>query len=337
MTLGEMVAQVSDWLKEPVREGVATAAINDAISDLWEAEIQVAIANFMGGPTTVSLAQGVERADIVLITDPAITLAMTTVAGGALPNHSVKAAFTYVTESGAETLMSPSTTQAVLANNLAKVTGPVPVSLAAGWNLYCDDGSNRWGKQNDAPLDFQDAEGNAILWTEPVDGIKLAPGRQSPPTANITAESIAYITHMEVQLPDTTWKAYNQADIDSALMRGLAGSIAAGSAYQFYAFDLINNTRLEIRPKTGTAISPRMFFISRPPRSKVSTTVLPFKSPGEEAYIRYRALALIKRTNEEYPGADSWDAQANEKKQSILLALTQTNSKRNRTITPYLP
>lgn len=337
-TYGDLVTELRDWLKEPSRDSVLFNAINDAVSDLWEAEIRVTIQNFMGGPVNLSLAQGTERAPIVLIADPTAFPGVAQTSGHGPGDRTLSFRYTYVTDSGAETLPSPaSTNQTFSAASLATVTSPAAVDHARGWNLYAlkfGTPNVLWVLQNQDPLPFQDVVNEGYVWTEPGTGIAMPPGK-SLPTENTTGNSIAYIDQLQLQLPDQTWKSYNQTELDTLLMRQLMSSVASASPYQTYAFDFVNNSRIEIRPATGAAINPRFFFISRPPKTKSPKTPIPFPSAGEEAFVRYRAISLVELSNQEFTSAAGWEARAMEKKQSILLALNQQNRKRDNTIRPY--
>jgi hypothetical protein len=335
-TYGDMFGEVTSWLKEPASQPLLFTAVNDACSDLWEAEIQVILSNFMGGPVTLTIGQGVERAPIVLIPDPVAGPAVAEIAGGPLPAQNGYWAFTLVTDGGSETNLSPIVNNGILANNLAQVSSPAAVANAVGWNLYAGLGpAGLLILQNQDPLPFADNAGNAYNWTEPLTGLAVPPG-PAPPTANTTADSVAYITHLEQQLPDTSWRPWDQSNIDSTMMRRLARTIASATPYQYYAYDFVNNSRIEIRPATGGAVNPRYFFIQRPPKARIQTATIPFPSAGEEAYVRYRSLQLLLLGDHEYSAAEAWGSQAGQKLGGILLALNKQNSKRNTTIKPFL-
>jgi hypothetical protein len=342
-TYGDMFGAVTRWLKEPATDDLLFDAINDACSDLWEAEIQVILSNFIGGPVTVQIGQGVERAPIVLIPDPVAPPTLNAVPGGALAARNYDYGFTWVTDSGSETNLSPLVSSVAIGNNqLAAAFTPTlaPPSYAVGWNIYMSLHANgRLALQNQDPLPLADVQNTLYEWIEPQTGIVQFgdPGNPpAPPTANTTADSIAYITHLEQQLPDTTWRPYDQSNIDSVMMRRLARTIASATPYQYYAYDFVNNSRIEIRPATGGAINPRYFFIQRPPKARIKTATIPFPSAGEEAFVRYRSLSLLLLADHEYSAAEHWESEAGKKLSGILLAANKQNSKRNTTIKPFL-
>lgn len=335
-TYGDMFGSITRWLKEPASQPLLFDAVNDACSDLWESEIQVIMSNFIGGPVTLNIAQGTERAPIVLIPDPVANPVIGSVVGGALALRSQYFGYTLVTDGGAETNLSPIVNQNTAANSLATSSSPAAVNNAVGWNLYVGLGAQGLMiQQNQDPLPFGDNAGNPYVWTEPLVGISVPPG-QTPPTANGTADSVAYISHLEQQLPDTSWRPYDQSDIDSTMMRRLARTIASATPYQYYAYDFVNNSRIEIRPATGGAINPRYFFVQRPPRARLQTSTIPFPSAGEEAFVRYRSLSLLLLGDHEYSAREAWNSEAEMKRASILLALNKGNRKRNATIKPFL-
>jgi hypothetical protein len=66
-----MAGELGQWLHERVSAPLALAAINDAVESLWMELMQVNLSNFMGGPTSVSVAAASERVEIVSIPTPA--------------------------------------------------------------------------------------------------------------------------------------------------------------------------------------------------------------------------------------------------------------------------
>lgn len=330
MNLAEMRARIADWLDEDVSDSKVNDAINDAIESLWQSIILVQLSQFMGGPTTASFAASSERAQVISVADPTVAPTLGQVAGGALAGGNVFVAFTLVTESGSETLISPTAQLVLLANNLLQVTSPAYDSGALGYNVYVGASAARLGLQNAAPIPFGTA------WTEPEDGYVEVPDAPGPPTENTTSDNIFYIRHMEVRTPDSSYKAWNQADIDSLMFRRAAAAIATDSPYQNYYFDFINGRTIELRPAAGGAVVPRYFFINRPRRLRFDNAQIPFNNMPHELFVRCFAISLIKLSLEEFASSTAWSQQADKAKADVIRAVDQMNKGKDMTITPYL-
>src|SRR4051812_17723576 len=115
MTFGELKASVEDWMKESVEDSLNSDACNDAVESLAMSVIQFRLGQFMGGsanqqnPVNLSIASGIERLQITTVADPTVALVVGNQAGGGLPGAGLVFAYSYVTESGSETTIGPTT------------------------------------------------------------------------------------------------------------------------------------------------------------------------------------------------------------------------------------
>src|SRR2546423_842101 len=262
-TLKSLRTEVIDWLRGDLDSDddipVINSAINDAIERAWIGMMQVQLARFVGAdsPVTFTLPSGAERVQLVSIADPLVGPVLAQVVAGALPARTINGAFTYVTESGAETLPSPTIAFLTTVNNLLTAALPANANIinAIGWNFYASvQPDANLALQNQQPIPFN------VTWQEPLTGVvDYAAAQQTVPLKNGTADNISWILHMEVRTSDTLLRSWNQSDIDSMLYRKFARTLSSASEYQAYARDLINGNRLEFRPQTGAAFTPRYF------------------------------------------------------------------------------
>lgn len=355
-TLGSIRAEILGWLRGDYALGtdqpLVNAAISDAIEDIWNAMMPVALARFFGldSPVTFTLPSGAERVQLVTIADPLVAPVVAGVAGGNLGARTYLVAFTYVTESGSETLPSPTTAFAIGANNLAQITAPAAVASAIGWNAYVSVTNNAalLGLQNQGPLPF------GVAFTETPVGFVDYPGAQQQPGAaqsasqatpaaqgvpseNTTSDNISWITHLEVRTSDTLLRSWNQYDIDSELFRRYGRELSSASEYQTYVWDVINGNRLEIRPSAGMQFTPRYFYIAKPRRLRYDQATIPYTNiSGVHEFIVNRAIARLKLGVEEYAASQAWGGEAAQTKAGIIQALTQELWSKNMRITPHL-
>lgn len=327
-TFGELKAEVLDWLDETVPESRTRNAINDAIESLWETLIRAAIGLFVGGPTSLSVAAAAERTTVTSVTDPTTAPTLSDVAVGNLAEHAIVVAYTLVTESGTETLISSTSSRTVPINNICSVASPSFVESAVGWNCYMGSPTGRLAKQNEVPILF----GNAFQ--EPVTGFVNEPENPSPPTENTTGDDIFYIRHLEVSLTSGGYKKWDGADIDSLLMQRAARGIASQSQYQSYYWDLINQRQLEMRPAAGQAMTPRYFYIKRPRRIRFDSAPLPFLTVPSTAFLRYHALSVLFLSIHEYEASTAWSEKAERERARCELAVLAMNRPKNQYITP---
>lgn len=329
----EILLELRGDLQTDADVPLLNAKINNALEAVWMAMMKVALARFFGSdsPVTFSIAAGAQRTQLVSIADPTIVLAAANVAGGGLPARAYQLFYTFVTESGSETNPSPILVFNATLNNLAQITPPAePTNGAFGWNLYA--GQENPALQNQQPLPF------GVNFTEPVIGFQDYPKfQQLPPSSNQTADNLSYITHLEITLPDTTLKAWNQEDIDSLAMRGLAGTMASASPYQTYAWDLINGRTIEVRPQTGSAFTPRYFYVAKPRRLRYDQAEIPYSSiSGVHEFLTNKAIGDLKLVLDEYISAQAYVGAASSIKGEILTSLAQENWAKNTRVTPFL-
>lgn len=307
-------------------------AINNGIERFWTQAMKVQVSRFVGSdsPVSFTIASGSERVRIVAIANPAVQIGAGIVVSGALVDRTYNIGFTYITESGSETLQSPQRIWHANAGELVTVIAPAPVTGALGWNLY--SGQVNQALQNQNPLPFD------VTLQEPATGYRDYPEfQQVPPTVNRTADNIAYIQHLEMVQSDGTKRAWDQYEIDSSVMRALASTFPVASEYATYAWDLIDGNVVELRPAAGMTMNPRFWYVKKPRRLRYDQADLPYASiTGLHEYLTNFAIGACKLSMEEYGAARSWDARAAESLMGILLALNTENLNKNRNITPYL-
>lgn len=355
-TLGSLRAEILLWMRGDLATvddlPIVNAAINDATDDIWMTMMRVQLARFFGldSPVSFTLAQGAERVQLVLIADPSVAPTVGSFAGGSLGSRTYLVGYTYVTESGAETQLSPTTSQAIGANNLAQVTAPTQVAQAFGWNCYVSV-SNTPGLmalQNQQPLPFgQLFQEPPAGWSDYPADQQLPPQAQTastatpalspPPSENSTADNISYITHLEVRTSDTLLRSWNQYAVDSEIFRRYARTLSSASEYQTYVWDLINGNRLEVRPSTGLAFSPRYFYVAKPRRLRYDQAEIPYQNiSGVHEFLVNAAVGRLKLALDEYTAAPLWDAKADKVRQNIEKALTQESWGKDARVQPHL-
>lgn len=330
-TLGSLKAMITRYHKENENEDLLTDAANDAVEALWRNVLLVALGQFMSGPVTnLTIAAGSERQTIVSIPDP--TVALTT---GFINNTSpiprvIDIAYTLVTESGSETLLSPVASFNVLAGSGIQSGQPAFAAGALGWNMYACLHDGRMARQNAEPIPFSQS------YFEPADtGITDAPDAPSPPTTNGTADNIFYIRVMQVQNSDGTWTTWQAGEIDGLLMARATRSIASASSYQGYAYDIFNGSTVEIRPAAGQTLNPRFFYVVKPRRMLFNNALLPFSNFSYIEYLKMYADAALDLSNHEYTGYGIKSKKAAGILQEVLQGLNTQATTKQKTITPY--
>jgi len=329
-----MAAEVVDWLRgSKASEAQVNSAINDAIDTEFKSLIRASLSILMGGPTDLTISAAAERTTLITIANPTSGpgISETDADDPTLAVHSVRAAYTYATESGTETLPSPETDYTTSGlGKVAVITHPQTVTGAIGWNLYASGSpTGTLVKQNDEPFALNTS------YTEPDGGFTFEPNDPEPPSENTTGDNIFYIRHMEVQTTNGVLKAWNNADIDSDFMRRQGLTIAGTSEYQSYAYDLINQRQLEIRPTMGATLRACYFFIVKPRRLAFSNSPLPFPTVPDTKFIRCQALSDIFLALREYKASESWQKKADTELASCVLAITAMNRPKNQRVTPF--
>ena len=135
-------------------------------------------------------------------------------------------------------------------------------------------------------------------------------------------------------MPDGGLKSYTQTDVHSLLMRRMAGALASTSQYQPYAFDLINQRQVEIRPAPKTQLDARIFYVKRPRRLKFTNAQLPFLSFPSMAFLRDFSLAKLSLSIREFETARGWNASAEMERARIENTMVQMSAPKVDFITP---
>lgn len=334
-TMGSLAAEVTRWLRgdfldddgqQQIRD-----SINNAIESIWTSMMQVQLSKVMGpGPVNFTLAANTERLQLVSITDPTVAPTVGIATAGTLPGRAYTIGYTYVTESGTETLISTLAQLTLVSGQLATVTAPVNNGKAYGWNLYV--GQLAMALQNQNPLPF------GITVTEALGGFQDFPdSQQQPPDTNTTADDISYINHLEVNTDNNLKVAWNQSDIDSAFMRRAARTLPVASIYQKHIWDLINGTTLEIRPYTGIQFDARYFYVKKPRRIIFDTVETPSQNVvGMHEFLVAYTMEYCKMGLEEGGATTRWSAKAKQVREDIKLALNQEGWAKNTRVAPFM-
>src|SRR5262245_6146240 len=328
-TLGTLKAEIEDWLDEDLPESRVTSAVNDAIESLWTSLMRISVSTFISGPVDVTFNSASNL--LITVRDPTTATVVSDVPSSdpGKAAHTVRVGYTYVTDSGSETLLSPITSWSVATGQLASVHYPAQIAGILGWNLYASDiAGGLLILQNPQPLGWDN------YFTEPESGYNHDPNGPYPPTENTTADDICYIQHLEVQLPDTGFRAYEQADIASLMMRRFAGALATSSVYQNYAYDFINQRQVEIRPSPVTPINSDLFYVKRPRRLAFDKAPLPFLAFPSIAFLRDFALAKLALSIREFDSAKGWGQSAEMERHRLEIAFTQLRSPKHNYISP---
>lgn len=340
-TLGTLRAEVINWMRgdydDPSDVPTVNSAISDAIESIWMSLIRAKLNRFIGSdsPVSFSLAANTERVLLVAIADPLVGPVLGQQAGGAFGARQINGAYTYVTESGSETEPSPTIQLNVNPNNLvtAQLPNQANVAQALGWNFYASVApDNVLALQNQTPLLV------AEQFQEDPTGIDdYSVAQQTVPIANTTADNISWIKHMEIRTSDTLLRAWNQSDIDSMLFRQFARTLSSASEYQAYAWDLINGRQLEFRPMTGSAFTPRYFYIAKPRRLRYDPAEIPYlEITGVRECVVAKSVSKLKLGVDEYLAKQGWDQVAGEAEMKALGALTTEDWSRDVRIAPHL-
>jgi hypothetical protein len=326
---------------------IVNAAINDATESIWIAMMQVQLAKFFGAdsPVTFQLPQGTERITIVSIQDPTVAPVVNQVAGGALADGAIfSVGYTLVTESGSETNISPLTvTAARNPNNLFQVVSPAQPAegdaglqpniygTAFGYNVYAGP-AGALALQNQQPIPF------SVNYTEPVTEWQPYPiNEQTPPISNTTADNLSWIQHLEIRNSDTLLRAWNQVDIDSEVMRRMARTLSTASEYQQYVWELTGNGVLEFRPMTGSAFSPRYWYVAKPRRLRYDQAAVPYVNiTGVHKFLKCQAKADLYLGANEFLNSQGWDGKADKEMAKIQSALMQELWNKNSRVVPFL-
>lgn len=324
-----------DFSGSPDEDIIVNAAINDAIETIWIAMMQCNLAKFFGvdSPVSFNLPANTERVRIVSIADPVVVPVVNQVAGGVLNDAAVfSVGYTLVTESGSETNISPLiVTAARNANNLFQMVSPGNPGTAFGYNVYAGP-AGQLALQNQQPVPL------GTNYTEPVTEWQGYPTfEQTPPLTNTTADNLSWIEHMEIRTSDNLLRAWNQADIDSIAMRQMAATLPTASEYQSYVWELTGNGVLEFRPMTGSAFTPRYWYVSKPRRLRYDQAQVPYVSiVGVHKFIKAQAKSDLYLGVNEFMNGQGWEQKADKEKMAIQMALMMESWNKTTRVVPYL-
>lgn len=331
-TLYDARAMVTRWLfGETVDPDLKDDCVNDAIESLWQSLILASLENFVGGPVSLPVASGDERLEIDSIANPTVAPTISQTTSGALAQHTVYSCYTLATESGSETLPSPTDTTVVVINKIATMASPSFVAGAFGYNCYMGTASDRMGKVNTDPVAFGTSQ------SEPVTGAVLVPSAPGVPTVNTTCDDLFYIRRLESPgaIPGT-YRRWESGDLDSLLMSRAAESLAINSPYQTYAWDLINGNQVEIRPRAAGAVDARYFYIKKPRRLAFDGSPMPFRNLPATEFIRTFALARLFSGLREWKSVEGWNEQAEAARAVCVKAVQAQNIPRNQRVVPFM-
>lgn len=333
-TLAGIKVEIEDALvHETIKDRAFLPLAADAIEHLFMQIMRLQVSLFLSGPVNLTLAAASERQTLTSVADPvAGPVVANSGAASVLPALvGMSFTFTLATDSGSETLESPATAFNRPLNGQSKLTSPAFVAGAIGYNVYAGSVAGRRTLQNSEPIPFgQD-------WVEDIQkGVTDAPNSPLPPTDNTTADDLFYIRHLEVPTSNGGYKAWDQADIDSALMRSYSRLTASTSEYQSYAFDIINGRTVEVRPALGSALTPRYFYIKKPRRPRFLTAPFPFPTMPAQAWFKYHIAEIYSAGIGELKQAAYFEKKATEELSALLQSVIQQSHAKDLTIQPHM-
>src|SRR5262245_42431554 len=132
-TFGTLKAEIEDWLDEDLPESRTTFAVNDAIESLWTSLMRISVSIFISGSVDVTFNSASNL--LITVRDPTTSLTVSDVpsSDSGKAAHTVRVGYTYVTESGSETLLSPITSHTTAVGQLASVHYPAQIAGVLGW------------------------------------------------------------------------------------------------------------------------------------------------------------------------------------------------------------
>lgn len=333
-TLGAMAARVSRWARERVDPDILNDAINDATESLWMTAQLATLSKFARGVVTQSMVTGQTALNLISVSDPTIPLVTGAVAGGALPARQEIYTYTFVTDSGTETLPAPASVVNCAANTLTTLTPPVPNDPTqsrdcVGWNVYGGPGADPI-LLSPTPLPFD------RTWTEPAAGLIPSPNGILPPGENRTGDNIFAISRIDVMNQNNTLTNWLQADVSSNFFTDFQKTVPFASTYQPQVYDLIGSTKIEVRPAIGQNVQLNMFYILRPRRMKYLISRIPLTSFPSQRYIFCRSLSDVLDSLYEDEAADRWAGKAKEELAAITLSILSESWFKNNTVQQYI-
>lgn len=328
-TLGEMSARVVRWARERVDTDMVNDAINDAIQSLWKSASLATLSRFISTAVNLTIPSEATFVPVISIPNPTDYALTFTIAGGALGARNASFAYSYVTDSGSETLASSEVMTPVAANFLYGCSPPPPQAGAIGWNLYAG-ASGRLARQNVAPTGFN------AKWYEPIAGMLPAPNGPYVPYSNSTGDNISSIVRLDVSNLDGTLSTQYQCDMASSLFSASSVRLPSTTTYVRHAYDLVDANRIEIRPASTTDLDATLFYMVRPRRLRWPQSLLPYTSFDAQQFIGQQALSDILLGLYEDDAAGAWQGKADKERQRISLQLAGETWGKNKRVRRYM-
>lgn len=328
-TFGEMSARVSRWAREKLDPDVVNDAINDACESLWMAASLATLSRFISSPTPIMVPAQSTEYNVVSIADPTLILQSGLTPGGGLPARQVTFAYSYATDSGSQTKLSPAIVVAAPAAQLSVLIAPAPLQNAIGWNLFAGP-AGRLIQQNIEPLPF------GVNWVEPMAGVGVSPNGPWPPVFNTTADNIVRIARLDATNQSNTKTPWQQADIASTVFSSAMARLPVVSSFSSRAYDLVDCRVIEIQPAGDYNIDLTAFYVVRPRRMRFTASRLPFASiAGAQVYIFRQALSDVLLSLYEDEASESWAKRAGESKMEVCLAVANESWGKNNRVRPF--
>lgn len=324
-----MNARVVRWARERLDSDMVNDAINDAIESLWRSITLSSLSRFISSPIPVDIIANATSFPVVTINDPQASLVIGATPAGMLPARRLAFAFTYATDSGSETLLSPAVIQNLVANTLAIITAPDAVPSALGWNIYAGNDA-QLVRQNVSPLPFN------FAWQEPPIGIVVNPNGPYPPPENTTGDNITAIARFDVANSCGTLTGWQQTDIASSLFTSMQHWLPTTTTFSAHAYDLIDNSRVELRPASNYDLSATLFYMVKPRRLNFPNSRIPLQSVGPQQFISQKALADIMMSLNEDDTSAGWDKKAEAERLRICLQVCNEGWNKNTTVKRYM-
>lgn len=328
-TLGEMSARVTRWARERVDTDMVNDAINDAIQSLWKSASLATLSRFISTAVNLTIPSEATSVPVISISDPTDPANTATVAGGAFGARQASFTYSYVTDSGSETMAAPEVVTPAAAAFLYTCGPPAPRVGPIGWNLY-SGAQGRLARQNVAPLAFNQT------WFEPPAGMLVSPNGPYVPYANTTGDNISSIVRLDVANLDGTLSTQYQCDMASALFSASSVRLPSTTTYVQHAYDLVDSNRIEIRPASQSPLDATLFYMVRPRRLRWPQSVLPYSAFDAQQFIGQQALSDILLGLYEDDAAEAWQTKADHERQRITLQLAGEMWGKNKRVRRYM-
>lgn len=328
-TLGEMNARVIRWARERVDTDMVNDAINDAVQSLYKSAALATLSRFISPSISLTIPSEATSVPVISTADPTDYALTGTVAGGAFGARQASFSYSYVTDSGSETLGSPEVMTPAAAAFLYTCAPPPPRVGPTGWNLY-SGAQGRLARQNVAPLAFNQT------WFEPPAGMLQSPNGPYVPYVNSTGDNISSIVRLDVANLDGTLSSQYQCDMASALFTGSNNRLPSTTTYVRHAYDLVDAERIEIRPASQADLNATLFYMVRPRRLRWPQSALPYLSFDAQQFIGQQALSDVLLALYEDDAAGAWQGKADKERQRIVLQLAGETWGKNKRVRRYM-